>query len=53
MDIFGFLTWIYRVIYLYVVGCCFWSVFTHKKFQRQIGFALIAVPFLLRLLCIK
>ncbi|GAI22191.1 unnamed protein product [marine sediment metagenome] len=53
MDIFGFYNILYRVIYIYVIGMCIWSIFTHKEFQRQIGYAMIMVPFLLRVLGIK
>jgi len=53
VDIFGFYNIIYRVIYIYIIGMCFWSIFTHKEFQRQIGYAMIMVPFLLRVLGIK
>jgi hypothetical protein len=53
MDIFGFINIFYRVIYIYVVGMCVWSIFTHKELQRQIGYAMILVPFLLRILNLK
>jgi hypothetical protein len=53
MDIFDIYNVIYRVIYIYVVGMCVWSIFTHKPFQRQIGYALVMVPFLLKILGIR
>jgi MFS-type transporter involved in bile tolerance (Atg22 family) len=53
MDIFGFYNIVYRVIYIYVIGMCLWSIFTHKELQRQIGYAIVMVPFLLRILGLK
>ncbi len=53
MDIFGFYNLIYRIIYIYVVSMFLWSIFIHKEFVRQIGYAIVTVPFLLRLLGIK
>lgn len=53
MDIFSIYNIIYRVIYAYVVGMCAWSIFTHKEFQRQIGYAIVMVPFLLKILGIR
>ena len=53
MNIFGFYNIVYRVIYIYIIGMCLWSIFTHKEVQRQIGYAMIIVPFLLRVLGLK
>lgn len=53
MDIFGFYNILYRVIYIYVIGMCLWSIFTSKELQRQVGYSLIIIPFLLRVLGIK
>jgi MFS-type transporter involved in bile tolerance (Atg22 family) len=53
MNIFGFYNIVYRVIYIYIIGMCLWSVFTHKELQRQIGYAIVMVPFLLRILGLK
>ena len=53
MDIFGVYNLLYRIIYAYVVFMLLWSIFTHKEFVRQIGYAIVIVPFLLRLFGIK
>lgn len=61
MNIFDIYQIIYHFIYLYIVVMCVWSVFTiknirdgkHNEFVKQIGYAMIMVPFLLRILQIK
>jgi len=53
MDIFAVYTFFYKIIYIYVIGMCVWSIFTHKELQRQIGYSLILIPFLLRILGLK
>ena len=53
MDIFGIYNLLYRIIYSYIVFMFLWSIFTHKEFVKQIGFTIVIVPFLLRLIGIK
>ena len=53
MDIFGIYNLLYRIIYTYIVAMFLWSIFIHKEFIRQIGYAIVIVPFLLRLIGIK
>lgn len=61
MTIYNIYQIIYHFIYLYIVVMCVWSIFTiknirdgkHHPFVRQIGYAMIMVPFLLRILQIR
>lgn len=61
MSIFNFYQYVYTVIYVYIVAIFVWSIFRnssihdgkHHPFVRQIGYAMIIVPFLLRVLGIK
>ena len=61
MTIYNIYQIIYHFIYLYIVVMCVWSIFTiknisdgkHKPFVRQLGYAMIMVPFLLRILQIR
>ena len=61
MNIFQIYKIIYHFIYIYIVIMCVWSIFKssnihdgkHHPFVRQLGYALIMAPFLLRFLGIK
>ena len=61
MTIFNVYQGIATIFYAYVVLMCVWSIFEkknaddgrHPVFMRQLGYAMILVPFLLRVLAIR
>ncbi|HLC26597.1 MAG TPA: hypothetical protein VJM80_07485 [bacterium] len=51
---FELITWLYRAIYLYIVVMMIGNMFREgTSLAKQIGYALVTVPFLLRVLGLK
>ena len=51
---FELITWLYRAIYLYIVVMMIGNMFREgTSLAKQIGYGLVTVPFLLRVLGLK
>ena len=50
---FEVINWVYRGIYVYIIVLMVWNLFREEDIFKQIGYAAVTVPFLLRVLNLK